>query len=300
MLYERQKILLALVEGLGGRAQALDLRNLLFLHARSGPQPPPYEFVPAGQGAFSFTLCADLRKLEEQGLLGEDGGAWTLREAGEQVLAEPRCAGSRARVRAFLSESTPLRGDELSALTYRTEPFIAIRSANAASLLAAEPESLARIVAARPARGSAGLVTIGYEGRSLENYLAALLREAVTLLCDVRRNPLSRRFGFSRATLSNACLELGLRYEHLPELGIASAERQAASTPSDHDELFARYVRVTLPREKPSQERIAAWISAGERVTLTCFERLPEHCHRSRLATALAESHPACRAPRHL
>ena len=35
---------------------------------------------------------------------------------------------------------------------------------------------------------SPGLCTIGYEGRTLENYLNRLIRDGVTQLCDVRRN----------------------------------------------------------------------------------------------------------------
>jgi hypothetical protein len=48
------------------------------------------------------------------------------------------------------------------------------------------------------------IVTIGYEGRSLEAFLNLLLQNSVTLLCDVRRNPLSRKYGFSKSTLSKA------------------------------------------------------------------------------------------------
>ena len=51
------------------------------------------------------------------------------------------------------------------------------------------------------------------------SYLNLLLTNSVTLLCDVRRNALSRRYGFSKSTRSKACEGVGIRYEHLPELG---------------------------------------------------------------------------------
>src|SRR5690606_25501465 len=44
------------------------------------------------------------------------------------------------------------------------------------------------------------LFTIGYEGRTQEEYLALLGEAGVTLLVDVRRNPISRKKGFSRST----------------------------------------------------------------------------------------------------
>ncbi len=34
-------------------------------------------------------------------------------------------------------------------------------------------------------------------------------------------------------------------------------------------------------------EIIRSWVTAGERVALTCFERLPQQCHRHCVAEAL-------------
>lgn len=50
--------------------------------------------------------------------------------------------------------------------------------------------------------------TIGYEGRTRDEYLALLVGAAVTLLVDVRRNPISRKKGFSKRTLEPAVGEL--------------------------------------------------------------------------------------------
>jgi uncharacterized protein (DUF488 family) len=149
------------------------------------------------------------------------------------------------------------------------------------------PEALARIAAAKPKRQPAGLVTIGYEGRSLESYLNDLLRAGVTALCDVRWNPLSRKYGFSKVTLSKACEGVGIRYEHLPELGIASEQRQELQRQADYDALFAEYERERLPHGRAALDKIRGWVAAGERVALTCFERLPQQCHRHRVAEAL-------------
>jgi uncharacterized protein (DUF488 family) len=87
--------------------------------------------------------------------------------------------------------------------------------------------------------------------------------------------------------LSKACDGVGIRYEHLPELGIASKQRQALHTEADYDALFVEYERASLPQHKESLERIRGWMAAGERVALTCFERLPQQCHRHCVAEAL-------------
>ena len=151
---------------------------------------------------------------------------------------------------------------------------------------AAEPEELARIAAASPS-GSRRAFDDWLRGPQLESYLNRLLRAGVTLLCDVRRNPLSRKYGFSKGTLSKACEGVGIRYEHLPELGIASEERRELETQADYDALFAEYERESLPKQTAALAKIRGWVEAGERVALTCFERLPHQCHRHCVAEAL-------------
>jgi uncharacterized protein (DUF488 family) len=98
---------------------------------------------------------------------------------------------------------------------------------------------------------------------------------------------LSRKYGFSKGTLSKVCEGVGIRYEHLPELGIASEQRQALHTQADYDALFAEYERESLPRQRAALDKIRGWVAAGERVALTCFERLLQECHRHYVAEAL-------------
>jgi len=118
-----------------------------------------------------------------------------------------------------------------------------------------------------------------------------LIQDGVTLLCDVRRNAFSHKYGFSKNTLGKACEGVGIRYEHLPELGIASGERRELKTQADYDALFAVYERESLPKQKEALARIRAWVSDDERVALTCFEKLPHQCHRHCVAEALAQEY---------
>jgi uncharacterized protein (DUF488 family) len=117
--------------------------------------------------------------------------------------------------------------------------------------------------------------------------LNALLRDGVTVLCDVWRNPFSRKYGFSKGTLSNACEGVGIRYDHLPELGIASDERRNLETQADYDALFTHYKRHDLPKQGAALSKIRAWIDQGERVALTCYEAHVCQCHRHCVAEAL-------------
>jgi len=297
MLFKRQQLLLTLLDALGEAAPHTDFQKLLFLYTQECEDQPSYDFVPYRFGCFSFTSYADKRKLIEKGFLADDDQHWVLSEAGRK---RARChAVEPLRAVAFFRRHARLRGHALIVEQYRRFPYYATRS-ELLDKLELEPETRERIAAARPNKQAAGLATIGYEGRSLENYLNELLCAGVTVLCDVRRNPLSRKYGFSKGTLSKACAGVGIRYEHLPELGIASGERQELVTQADYDALFAMYERTTLPGQTDALKQILGWISNGDRVTLTCYERLPQQCHRTRVANALAKTGFLEQAVRHL
>ncbi|MBI3870833.1 MAG: DUF488 domain-containing protein [Verrucomicrobia bacterium] len=285
MLFDRQKRLLALVDALGGEVGGLDFQKLLFLYCREVEETPTYEFVPYKYGGFSFTSYADKRRLIERGLLADEERAWKLTPAGRGAATVAPMV--RMRMDQFARRQAGMRGDALVAEIYRRHPYYAIRSEIAQRLLADDDKARSAIAAARPPVGQPGLCTIGYEGSSLEGYLNRLLHAGVTLLCDVRRNPLSRKYGFSKTTLSKGCEGVGIRYAHLPELGIASEERRGLRTQADYDALFAVYERESLPKQSDALVKIRGWIAAGDRVALTCFERLPEQCHRHCVAEAL-------------
>jgi uncharacterized protein (DUF488 family) len=299
MLFERQKTLLAFVDELGGRVASTDLQKLLFLWSQELRETDRlYDFVPHHFGAFSFTSYADRRKLVEKGYLADEEKHWAITTAGR--LAMTKQGAVRTRVAAYLANAPSLRGEALIALTYRRHPFYAVRSDIAERILSDDTRALEQVRAARPPLGPPGIATIGYEGRSLESYLVALMRNGVSVLCDVRKNPVSRRYGFAKSTLARGCESVGIRYEHLPELGIASSERKGLETQADYDALFAAYERDSLPAHTEALGRIVAWVAAGERVALTCFEHLPRQCHRHCVARALERDHGAPFTPFHL
>jgi hypothetical protein len=283
MLLDRQKQLLALLHALGGNASRLDFQKLLFLYCHDAAGLGTYEFVPYRFGAFSFTSYADCRKLVERGLIAGAETEWRLTDEGTAAAARLRLP----EMAAFVRRVGSLRGDALVADTYRRFPYFAIHSEIAKRVLREDPDALERIEAVRPSSAGSGLATIGYEGRTLESYVNILINAGVTLLCDVRRNPLSRKYGFSKTTLANACAGVGIRYEHLPELGVASERRQGLETQADFDALFAEYVRDDLPKQRPALTKIREWIRGGARVALTCYEREPKSCHRHCVAAAV-------------
>ncbi len=295
-LFERQRQLLNLLDALGGRVGSLDFQKLLFLYCQEPGAARAYEFVPYKFGAFSFTSYADRRKLVERGLLADDEHNWQLTDEGKAIVGR----APELHLSAFARGHRALRGDALVAETYRRFPYYATRSEIAERVLRGDDAALQRIKAAHPVLEAGAIATIGYEGRTLESYLNELLGSGVTILCDVRRNAISRKYGFSKGTLSKGCEGVGIRYEHLPELGIASDQRRSLETQADYDALFADYERESLPQQGPALAKIREWVRSGERVALTCYERLPEQCHRHCVAEALEREFGKRLAPRHL
>lgn len=277
--------MLALLEAIGGKASNTDFQKLLFLFSREAEDPPLYEFVPYKYGAFSFTSYADRLKLIEKGILIRSNDHWELSADGEAAIySEP---GYRKDAASFVSRLGWMRGRELIAYTYKHFPYYATHSEIASDILSSDSSALDAIRNSKPSTIISGLGTIGYEGKSIEAYLNALLQDGVTLLCDVRRNPISRKYGFSKRVLASGCSRVGIRYEHVPQLGIESSKRHHLCSQKDYDDLFSRYSIDYLPRQENELAMISSWIESGERVALTCYEADVRQCHRGCVASLI-------------
>ena len=66
MLFDRQRVLLELLDALNEPVGSTDFQKLLFLYTREGEPTPSYDFVPYRFGCFSFTSYADKRRLVEK------------------------------------------------------------------------------------------------------------------------------------------------------------------------------------------------------------------------------------------
>jgi uncharacterized protein (DUF488 family) len=283
-MYYRRRLLLALLQALSGRAEKMRLHKLLMLYMVQRGEAA-YHFVPYRFGAFSFQANADLVALTTRGLLANHEKEWELLDREDHIAAlKPT---DRAVLQHVLQSHGALDREALVRDTYVRYPYTAMHSEMAARLLnAQEREAVQRSL---PPAGPEGLYTIGYEGLDLDAFLNKLIRARIAVLCDVRRNAYSMKYGFSKRQLQHACEGVGIRYEHLPELGIASDERQELNSQADRDALFARYAKHTLSTTSSAQEHIASLIAEHERVAIMCFEHEVGCCHRSALAQAVVK-----------
>ena len=130
------------------------------------------------------------------------------------------------------------------------------------------------------------IFTIGYEGATQAELIAALQAAGVELLADIRAVPLSRRPGFSKDILAAGLSEAGIDYVGLKALGTPAAGREAArkGNMARLRDIYAG--QLDLPEAMVEAERLRDL--AGERPTaLLCFEREASACHRSLLLDML-------------
>jgi uncharacterized protein (DUF488 family) len=171
--------------------------------------------------------------------------------------------------------------------TYVHFPYWAIKSVKAESILTGE--ELKRVNLCKPKMGETVLFTIGYEGISLEEYLNRLLKNGIKILVDVRNNPLSMKYGFSKSQLKRYCESLSIQYIHFPEMGIQSGQRQELNSQSDYDNLFVAYRKNNLSQTQATQNKILSLLKQHNRIALTCFEANIYQCHRKHLADAISK-----------
>ncbi len=131
------------------------------------------------------------------------------------------------------------------------------------------------------------IFTIGYEGATQTEVIAALQAAGVERLIDVRAVPLSRRPGFSKNVLAGGLREAGIDYVGLKALGTPPEGREAARK-HDHATLERVYDgQLALP-EAMAQGAMMLDLAAEKASALLCFERDPAGCHRTLLLKRIA------------
>jgi transcriptional regulator with XRE-family HTH domain len=125
-----------------------------------------------------------------------------------------------------------------------------------------------------------GLVSIGYEGRSLDQLLSELTVRGVSTVADVRLTPISRKKGLSKTRLREALESRGIKYLHLKALGNPKENR--ANFAGDGLELGRAHFRGLLQGDDSCTALgELADRARSEVVAVLCFEASHDRCHRS-------------------
>ena len=283
-MFYRRKIILALLQVFGGKLEKINLQKLLFLVCQKQPEPE-YDFIPYLYGCYSHSAKADLFTMVKKDFLTEDENSYTKKDC-INYLSLLDDADKKLVNRAYVLYNK-MDGEALMKHTYTNFPYYAINSTTAGTLLT--KEQLNKVNAVRPQLNNTTLYTIGYEGISLEAYLNKLIKNDIKVLVDVRNNPLSQKFGFSKSQLIRYCEGLNIEYLHFGDVGIEAEYRQELKEQSDYDNLFKNYKKKTLTKTICTQEKILTLLIEKKRIALTCFEANICKCHRKHLAEAITQ-----------
>lgn len=227
-----------------------------------------YDFVPYQYGPFSFQLYQDMRHLEREGYLTQTDDEVHFVE---RVFPKPD-PWIQAGVTSVTSQFSDFKEKELVKYVYDQYPEMTIFS---------------RIKQLKTYyRNESGITTIGYEGRNIDKFLMILIENKVGKLIDVRKNPFSMKYGYSKNQLMSSLEKLGITYLHLPELGIESDKRQNL-TEKGFVELFRRYGE-ELGAKEDLLDTIRS-LAEKEKVALMCFEAKESDCHRGVIAKRFRE-----------
>ncbi len=273
---------MALLQLFDGKLDKIRLQKLLFLFANKQAKAE-YDFIPYKFGCYSYSANADMTAMVTRGFLNEDEKTFEKKDQTDYLKQlKPADLKLLQEVNANYGK---MSATALMKHTYINFPFYAIKSEAAENILT--KEELEKVTKTKPKGKKTVLFTIGYEGISLEEYLVRLLKNDVKVLVDVRNNPLSMKYGFSKSQLKKYCASLGIEYVHIPEVGIQSDQRQELNTQSDYDKLFAVYRKNNLSKTTNSQNEILKLLKQHKRIALTCFEANICQCHRKHLAEAI-------------
>ncbi|MFC2141064.1 DUF488 family protein [Acidobacteriota bacterium] len=283
-MLNRQILLLALLEKWGGKLPNTEIQKYLFLLTRHQEKDKrSYHFIPYKYGCFSFNAYSDKRKLIEKGIL-KDADDWRLAE-NQGGFFFMLAHEDRTLIEKIKKNFGHLNRKELIRYIYLNYSYYAVNSEILDKVLS--QSEISQIMTYMPKNHIKAIYTIGYQGKSLEEYINCLINEDVKILFDVRKNPISRKYGFSKKTLKDTVEKVGIEYRHLPELGIPGEKRMNLNNIEDYNRLFDLYEKEILSNRHDLLNMIYQLSLENDRIGLTCFEKLPGYCHRTRIASAI-------------
>jgi hypothetical protein len=159
-MYYRRKIILGLIELLGGEIEKLRFQKLLFLYAMKKPEPE-YDFIPYKFGCYSYSAKADVNTMVKKGLMLETENHY-CKKGSSNYFNQLNPADARI-LQEVVSDYGRMSRNVLIKHTYLNFPFYAIKSTIAKDLL---PGNLYEgVEKAIPKGEETSLFTLGSQGK---------------------------------------------------------------------------------------------------------------------------------------
>ena len=183
----------------------------------------------------------------------------------------------RKDLKVFSLKHNKLTNKELIRKTYLEYPFYASKSIILDEVLDSDEKNT--ILNNRELNQKI-MFTIGYEGKTIDKYLQILIQNHINAIIDVRKNPSSMKFNFTKKKFSEHLKRVDIDYINIPELGIESNRRAKLETDEDYKNLFDYYKKNNLINQVNDLKEIYDILYNKKRIALTCFEKDPDYCHR--------------------
>jgi hypothetical protein len=133
--------------------------------------------------------------------------------------------------------------------------------------------------------GKFDFYTIGYEKKTMEQFMELLKRAGVRTLVDARAVPRSMyKEEFNKENLARELESKGFKYRHLAELGVPTEIRGKLAESGDFELFNKWYDEHVLASGKLDSEDFK---SLDYPIAIMCVEFDPTRCHRHRIALAL-------------
>lgn len=138
------------------------------------------------------------------------------------------------------------------------------------------------------------LYTIGYEGRSIAEFLSLLKNNNIKAVVDVRKKPTSLRKQFSKTSIEKRLTEENIAYVSIPELGMDENVKQAYLLGYLSHTCFKQYYNMIMDKYLGSLIQVVDRYKNEGNVAIMCKERYAKpseyqriYCHRYFLAERL-------------
>lgn len=128
------------------------------------------------------------------------------------------------------------------------------------------------------------LFTFGYEGLTIDAFIARLQAAQVRTVVDVRELPLSRKKGFSKTAFCAALTAHGIAYFHAPALGCPKPIRDQYKQDANWRTYTSEFLKHIKTQDASLRELVK--IAHATPACLVCFEADYSMCHRTYVARA--------------
>jgi uncharacterized protein (DUF488 family) len=133
------------------------------------------------------------------------------------------------------------------------------------------------------------LWTIGHSTRKIDMFISLLEENGIKLVVDVRRLPGSKRYPqFNKEALFASLHKVGIRYEHLPELGGRRKPKADSRNTAWRNGSFRGYADYMETEEfQKGVERLVDLTSEAGPAAIMCAEAVWWRCHRALISDYL-------------